>query len=245
MLSIVDLTVRYPTQTAPALESVCLRVEGGERVAVVGPSGGGKTTLFRAVNGSVTVQSGYVALEGEQVGRARGAQLRALRRRIAVIAQMHDLVDRLTVYQNVMAGALGRWSSLHALRFLVSPSKAELGEARSALERVGIPEKLRSRTSDLSGGQRQRVAIARALVQRPSVLLADEPVASLDPVRSEQILALLCGLARERGLALLCSLHQPDLAVRYFDRVVGLRHGRVVFDRPVAQVAPEQLVFAS
>ncbi|TAM77246.1 ATP-binding cassette domain-containing protein [bacterium] len=245
MLSVVDLTVRYTNQAAPALQGICLNVAGGERVAVVGPSGGGKTTLFRAVNGSVPVQGGYVALEGERVGEARGVELRALRRRIAVIAQMHDLVDRLDVYQNVMAGALGRWSSLHALRFLLRPSGAELVEARTALERVGIPEKLRSRTSDLSGGQRQRVAIARALVQRPAVLLADEPVASLDPARSEQILALLCDLARERGLALICSLHQPELALRYFDRIVGLRHGRMVFDRPVAKIEPEHLVFAS
>ncbi|MDE2571844.1 MAG: ATP-binding cassette domain-containing protein [bacterium] len=222
-----------------------MRVEGGERVALVGPSGGGKTTLFRAINGSVPSAAGAIVVGETLVAQAHGAALRALRRRIAVIAQMHDLVDRLAVYQNVMAGALGRWSSLHALRFLIHPNRRELGEAHAALERVGIAEKLRSRTSDLSGGQQQRVAIARALVQRPSVLLADEPVASLDPVLSEQILQLLCELARERGLALLCSLHQPQLAMRYFDRVIGLQHGRVVFDRPVAQLEAGTLVFAS
>jgi|SRR5579872_1291233 len=244
MLEIAGLTVRYPQQPTPALEGVSFTVQGGERVAVVGPSGGGKTTLFRAINGSIPVESGYVAVQGTRVDQARGAALRALRRRIAVIAQMHDLVDRLAVHQNVMAGALGRWSSLRALRFLIWPTPAELEEARAALQRVGIAEKLRSRTSDLSGGQRQRVAIARALVQGSTVLLADEPVASLDPALSEQILELLCELARERGLALLCSLHQPELAMRHFDRVIGLDR-RIAFDCPVGRVEPQQLVFAA
>jgi phosphonate transport system ATP-binding protein len=137
-----------------------------------------------------------------------------------MIAQHHDLVDRLAVYQNVMAGALGRWSSLHALRFLAFPFSSELAEAQAALTRVGIPHKLKSKTSDLSGGEHQRVAIARALVQRPDILLADEPVASLDAELATQILALMCSLARESGVTLVCSLHQEHLAERYFDRIV-------------------------
>ena len=123
------------------------------------------------------------------------------------------------------AGALGRWSSLHALRFLFWPRASELAEAEQALRRVGIAEKLRERTADISTGEHQRVAIARALVQHPALLLADEPIASLDPELSDQILSLLCTLAGENGFALLCSLHQPDFAYKYFDRVIRIEHG--------------------
>jgi phosphonate transport system ATP-binding protein len=147
-----------------------------------------------------------------------------------MISQRHDLVDRLGVHQNVMAGALGRWTTLHALRFLLRPTPAELEEAQRALSRVALERKLRSRTSDLSGGEHQRVAIARALVQQPLVLLADEPVASLDPILSGQILSLLCSLANENGFTLLCSLHQPDLAYEYFDRVIRIEAGKVASD---------------
>jgi phosphonate transport system ATP-binding protein len=150
-----------------------------------------------------------------------------LRSQVALVFQSHDLVDRLRVYQNVMAGALGRWSSWRALRFLIWPRKEELAEAERALERVGIAHKLRVRTSDISGGEHQRVAIARALVQQPMLLMADEPVASLDPDLSHQILSLLCRLADENGFALLCSLHQQHFAYEYFDRVIRIERGKV------------------
>jgi phosphonate transport system ATP-binding protein len=231
MLEVKDLSVSYAGRPAGVLDGFSLSVRPGESVAIVGPSGCGKTTLFRAISGFVPIQSGWIAVEGIDVAGARGRQLRALRRRVAVIAQKHDLVERLAVYQNVMAGALGRWSGLRALRFLLLPHRSELGEARDALARVGIPAELRNRTSDLSGGQQQRVAIARALVQRPALLLADEPVASLDPELSSQILSLLCGLAADGRMALLCSLHQPELARGHFDRVIDLRRGQVVFMR--------------
>jgi phosphonate transport system ATP-binding protein len=227
MLVIEDLTAAYPGQPAPVLDRLSLSVRAGERVAVVGPSGCGKTTLFRAIAGFVPIAGGRIVVDGIDVAAARGRQLRALRRRVAVIAQKHDLVDRLAVYQNVMAGALGRWSGLRALRFLLLPLRAEIDEARAALERVQIAPLIHRRTADLSGGQQQRVAIARALVQRPLLLLADEPVASLDPDLTRQILALLCALAEAEAMALLCSLHQPELAQDYFDRVVDLRRSEV------------------
>jgi phosphonate transport system ATP-binding protein len=152
-----------------------------------------------------------------------------------MISQRHDLVDRLGVHQNVMAGALGRWTTVHALRFLLRPRPAELEEAKRALSRVALERKLRSRTSELSGGEHQRVAIARALVQQPLVLLADEPVASLDPILSGQILSLLCSLANENGFTLLCSLHQPDLAYEYFDRVIRIEAGKIASDEQKQQ----------
>ncbi|MDQ2909300.1 MAG: ATP-binding cassette domain-containing protein [Candidatus Eremiobacteraeota bacterium] len=231
------MSVVYARDARPALAGVTLDVAAGECVALVGPSGGGKTTLLRAVNGSVPLAGGRIRVDGIDVATLRGPNLRRVRARLAVIAQQHDLIDRLRVYQNVMAGALGRWSTLHALRFLIAPSSREMEEARTALGSVGVPEKLRNTTSELSGGQQQRVAIARALVQRPSAILADEPIASLDPLLGEQILQLLCELARERHIALLCSLHQPDLAWRYFDRVVTLRDGVLTVDGAAERAA--------
>jgi phosphonate transport system ATP-binding protein len=236
MLDIRDLALSYPGRPSRVLDGFSISVGPGESVAIVGPSGCGKTTLFRAISGFVPIHSGRIAVDGIDVATARGRQLRALRQRVGVIAQKHDLVERLAVHQNVMAGALGRWSGLRALRFLLLPRRSELDEARDALARVGIPGELRNRTSDLSGGQQQRVAIARALVQGPALLLADEPVASLDPELSSQILSLLCGLAATGGMALLCSLHQPELARGYFDRVIDLRRGQVVFRRAAADL---------
>ncbi|HEY1728475.1 MAG TPA: ATP-binding cassette domain-containing protein [Candidatus Baltobacteraceae bacterium] len=228
MIELRDVVVRYPGMARAALDGVNLEIASGETVALVGSSGSGKTTLLRTINALVPVTSGNVIVDGTHVESLRGKALRAMRTRLAFIAQHHDLVDRLRVHQNVMAGALGRWSAMHALRYLAVPLPAELEEARAALERVGIPDKLRAKTSDLSGGERQRVAIARALVQRPEAILADEPVASLDPQLASQILELLTALAREGGLALVCSLHQPQLAERHFDRIVRLERGRLL-----------------
>jgi phosphonate transport system ATP-binding protein len=227
VLNISDLTVVRSRNTPPVLKGVSLSVDRGQKVAILGPSGAGKTTLFRAINGFVPIQSGSISVDGVSVQALRGKRLRQLRRHIAVVSQRHDLVDRLRVFQNVMAGALGRWSSLHALRFLLWPNAEELREAENALRRVGIAHKLRERTSDISGGEHQRVAIARALVQQPTLLLADEPIASLDPDLSDQVLALLCSVADESGFALVCSLHQQEYAYKFFDRVVRIQHGRV------------------
>lgn len=234
MIVLREVVVRYPGAIKPALDGINLEVEAGETVALVGPSGSGKTSLLRAINGLVPISAGSVRVDDVAVERLRGRELRRLRTRVAMIAQHHDLVDRLAVHQNVMAGALGRWSTAHALRYLVVPLPAELEEARAALARVSIPEKLHANTRQLSGGERQRVAIARALIQRPEAILADEPVASLDPRLGAQILELLCELAREHRMALVCSLHQPRLAERYFDRVIHVERGRLRAERPVA-----------
>jgi phosphonate transport system ATP-binding protein len=209
------------------LRDVELSVAAGERVALVGPSGAGKTTLLRTLNGQVPPAAGEVRLGGEAFSALSGGALRRARREVALVAQKHDLVDVLPVHANVMAGALGRWSDLRALRYLIRPRAAELEEARAALDAVGLADKLLADTARLSGGEQQRVAIARALVQAPRALLADEPVASLDPQTSREMLELLTGLAKARGMALVCSLHQPELAQRYFDRVLELKDGRL------------------
>ena len=227
VLEIHDLVVVRSKKSPPVLNGVSLSLNRGEKVAILGPSGAGKTTLFRAVNGFVPIHSGSITVDDIAVKGLRGKRLRQLRRHIAVVSQRHDLVDRLRVHQNVMAGALGRWSAWRALRFLLWPNADELAEAEHALRRVGLAHKLRARTSEISGGEHQRVAIARALVQHPSLLLADEPIASLDPDLSDQILSLLCTLAHEAGFALLCSLHQQEYAYKYFDRVIRIHHGTI------------------
>ncbi len=228
-LEIRDLAVRYGSISV--LNGVSCAVRRGERIAILGRSGAGKTSLLRAINGFVPIASGGIRVDGVDVGGLRGRALRELRSRIGVISQRHDLIDNLRVHQNVMAGALGRWSSWRALRFLVWPVAEELDEACAALQRVGLEHKLRARTSSLSGGEHQRVAIARALVQDPVLLLADEPVASLDPALSQQTLELLCRLAEESGVTLLCTLHQPHLAEHYFDRIIEMSRGEIVSER--------------
>lgn len=225
LLSIERLEVRPSPGAPPIVRNLSLTLAPGERVAVVGRSGAGKTTLFRAINGTVLASGGHVLFGGVDVSKSGGRQLRALRRRIAVIAQKHDLVEPLRVHQNVMAGALGRWSTARALRYLAWPPADALREAAHALARVDLEHKLHARTSTLSGGEQQRVAIARALVQAPDLMLADEPIASLDPRTADEVLSLICEVTERQGIALLCSLHQPELAARYFTRIVEIRHG--------------------
>jgi phosphonate transport system ATP-binding protein len=226
ILSLARVSIGFAGH-APLMRDVQFALSAGERVALIGPSGAGKTTFLRTLNAQVPPLSGEVHLCGAPISRLRGEPLRRARRQVALVAQKHDLVDTLPVHVNVMAGALGRWSNLRALRYLIRPRSAELDEARAALDAVGLPEKLRAATARLSGGEQQRVAVARALVQAPAVLLADEPVASLDPATARDVLELLTGLARDRGMGLVCSLHQRELAERYFDRVLRLGAGRL------------------
>jgi phosphonate transport system ATP-binding protein len=233
LLCVENLRVVPPGSPAPACDDISFQLERGERVALVGASGAGKTSLLRAINGSLPAQAGKIAVNGLALDSRDSRKLRLFRRSVAVIPQKHDLVDGLRVYHNVMAGALGRWSNTHALRFLFWPLRSEIDEARNALERVDLSEKLEARAGTLSGGQQQRVAIARALTQKPLLILADEPVASLDPRMTHQVLQLLCNLAEDEGVALLCTSHQPELAEQYFPRVLEMQRGRITADRRV------------
>jgi phosphonate transport system ATP-binding protein len=232
LLEIRDLVIQYGKRAI--LDRVSLRAGRSERIAILGSSGSGKTSLLRAINGFTQITSGTLVVNGVDVSKARGKALRQLRSHIGFVSQRHDLIDALSVHQNVMAGALGRWSGLHALRFLLWPHREELEVAREALHHVGLEQKLRVRTSTLSGGEHQRVAIARALVQKPGLLLADEPVASLDPKTSEQILSLLSKLAEETHTTLICSLHQPELAEQYFNRIVSIHQGQLTETTPAS-----------
>ncbi|HJO26539.1 MAG TPA: ATP-binding cassette domain-containing protein [Planctomycetota bacterium] len=217
---------------SPVLEGVDLRIEAGEALALVGPSGAGKTSLLRILNGTLLAHSGGVHIEGADPATLAPRALRRLRARLGFIHQDHALVPNLRVNQNVAAGRLGHRGFLHGLRSILWTGRSDLTEIHGLLERVGIPETLFLRTDTLSGGQQQRVAIARALFQDPVAILADEPVASVDPARARSIIELLVSVAAERGLTLVVSLHDLSLARDLFPRIVGLRSGQVVFDRP-------------
>ena len=221
-----------------ALDGVDLEVRAGERVALVGPSGGGKTTALRLCAAAVAPVAGSVTVLGTDLGPAAGDwEVRALRRRIGTVHQQLQLVGPLRVVHNVNAGRLGSWTAGRALRSLVRPR--DVDAARRALARVGIADKLYERTDRLSGGEQQRVALARVLLQQPDLILADEPVASLDPARSEEVMDLLGAVVADRARTLLVSLHDFDLARRRCDRLVGLRGGRVQFDLPATRVTDD------
>ncbi len=237
-LHVADVSVVYAG--LPALDSVSLGIAPGEAVAFVGPSGAGKTTLLRVLNATVRPTSGCVTYRGEHLGELSANDLRAVRGRIGFVHQSLGLVPNLRVIQNVMAGRLGRQGLLQSLRAFVRPKPAEIEHAYEILERVGIPEKLYERTDRLSGGQQQRVAIARALYQDPEMLLADEPVSSVDPARARDTVKLLTEISSEQGLTLCMSLHNLDLARDYFPRLVGLRNGKIAFDAPVGEVDPDE-----
>jgi phosphonate transport system ATP-binding protein len=222
-----------------AVDGLSLTVGRGEQVAVIGPSGAGKTTLFRMLNLTLRPTSGSLRLDGLDVAGLSDEQMREARRRIGTIYQQHNLVGRLRVVHNVLAGNLGRWSTARALASLVRPRETEV--AYRALAQVGIPEKLYARTDELSGGQQQRVAIARVLVQDPDIILADEPVSSVDPSLAVTIVTLLRDLAHESRKTLLMNLHSVDLALAYFPRVVGVRDGRLHFDLSPDKVTAELL----
>ncbi len=233
------VSVRYGT--VAALQDVSLTVAPGEAVALVGPSGAGKTTMLRLLNGGVAPTSGRVSVAGENLADISDNQLRRLRSRIGFVHQDLRLVPNLRVSQNVMSGRLGRLSLWQAARQFLRPAATDLEVVHRLLERVGIADQMFQRVDRLSGGQAQRVAIARALYQEPRLLLTDEPVASVDPARAAALLALLTGICAEEGLTLVVSLHNPELARRFFPRLVGLRSGRIAFDGPTAAVTPEQL----
>jgi phosphonate transport system ATP-binding protein len=230
------VTVRLGTATA--LDAVDLTVGAGERVAVVGASGAGKSTLLGVVNGAVPPSAGSVEVLGQDPAALRGRDLRRLRARVGTVHQHLELAGPLRVVHNVNAGRLGTWSAARAAWSLVRPQG--LPEVVAALEQVGLADRVFDRTDALSGGQRQRVAVARLLLQRPDLVLADEPASALDPVLTDRVLELLAGPAA-RGGALVAALHDPALALRHCDRVVGLAAGRVVLDAPAAALSAADL----
>ena len=240
MLEIQHLTKVYESNNLKALDNLDLTVRDGEFVALIGLSGSGKSTLLRCINRLIEPSSGSIILDGVDITAASPEELRQIRRSIGMIFQQFNLVKRSTVINNVLAGRLGytnpAWSLMNHF------ARPDVEQAIRNLDRVGIADKAYVRADTLSGGQQQRGAIARALVQRAKIILADEPVASLDPVSARKVMEILRELNRQDGLTVIVTLHQVDYALRYCDRVVALKAGKVVYDGPPSGLGHEALV---
>jgi phosphonate transport system ATP-binding protein len=237
-ISLEDVAVSFGG--VRALRGVTLEIESGEQLAVIGASGAGKSTLFRALTRSVALGGGRVTAGGRDLYALSKKDLRAARRRVGTIYQAYNLIPQLPAGINVALGEVGGMGRAMTLRTLLAGPDAGLSKrVRSALERVGVGDKAGARTTDLSGGQQQRVAVARLLVQRPDLVLADEPFAAVDPVTTEKVLETLLDLNHE-GATLLVNLHDVEMA-RRFPRVVALREGRVAFDGPPERLTDETL----
>jgi len=238
LLTIRGLSLSYPNGKR-ALSDFDLEVHAGELLVVLGGNGCGKTTLLRCITRALAPSAGEVWLGETELNRLSGEALRRARLDIAMVWQQANLIRRRSVLANVASGGLGRhqswWTSLGGL------PESEVRAAPEHLRHVGLAHLSGQRAGTLSGGQAQRVAIARALAQQPRLLLADEPVASLDPEAADGIMRLLRRLAHDDGLAVLCVLHQVDLAFDYADRVVGMRDGRAAFDTPTGGLSREQV----
>ena len=230
MLEINNLKKTFENGS-PALKGVDLKINKGEFVSILGPSGSGKTTLLRTINGLETSSGGEIFFDNKEVNNNNISEVQ---KKTGMIFQEFNLVNNLSAINNVLTGLLNSSNKFLSLFYLFS--KKQRIEALRSLETVGLLEKSYSRSDELSGGQRQRVGIARAIIKKPLLLLADEPVASLDPKSSNLILSLLKKINQEFGTTILCNLHQVDLAKKYSDRVVGLIDGKITFDEKSSNI---------
>lgn len=238
MIEFKNVSKVYPNGTK-GLDQINLTIADGEFVSIIGLSGAGKSTLLRSVNRLIDITHGEIVVNGTSITKADRKTLRQVRSDIGMIAQHFNLVKRSTVQRNVLSGRLGHYSTLRSLLGLFT--KEDYDNTVKALATVGLSDKLHSRSDELSGGQQQRVCIARALVQRASIILADEPVASLDPVTTRTVLDDLRRINREEHKTVIVNIHSVELARAYSTRIIALKAGRVVFDGTPAELTDDRL----
>jgi phosphonate transport system ATP-binding protein len=237
-----SIVVKHPAAKAgvvPAIRKVSLKIETGEQVAVIGPSGSGKTTLLQSIACALKPSEGQFRFNEIEPWQLSNSQLQILRGQLLLAPQVPPLPPRQRVVTAVLAGQLPQMSFLRSLRSLFYP--IDIPKAEAALELFDLAEKLFDRVDRLSGGERQRVGLARALVAQAKLLLVDEPLSALDPTRSEQAMVSLTKAAKDQGATLVCTLHQVPMALKHFNRIIGLRDGEVAFDLPSNLVSPERL----
>ena len=228
----------YPNGTV-GLDDVNLTIQGGEFVAIIGRSGAGKSTLLRSVNRMHQITSGTLTVNGTDVSTLSGKSLRRFRRGIGMVFQSFNLVTRTTVIKNVLSACVPDMPFWRVL--LGAFRKADKIKALESLDKVGILDKAYIRADQLSGGQQQRVALARTLTQDPQIILADEPVAALDPVTAKQVMQDFVRINQEMGISILLNIHHVELALEYADRIIGIRAGEIVFDGPASTITQEQI----
>ncbi|MBQ3384158.1 MAG: phosphonate ABC transporter ATP-binding protein [Erysipelotrichaceae bacterium] len=238
MIEFKDVSKTYPNGTK-GLQHVNLKIEQGEFLAIIGLSGAGKSTLIRTINRMIDITDGQLMVDGVDVMTLKGKELRKFRRKIGMIFQSFNLVSRSTVIKNVLSSDVPDMPWYKTMFGIYS--KEQKIKALEALDKVNILEKAYSRCDELSGGQQQRVALARTLNQNPSIILADEPVASLDPIIADIVMSDFARINRDLNISILINIHHVDLALKYATRVIGIRNGEIVYDGPTSEVTQEVL----
>ena len=236
IMSIENLNKEY-SKGKSVLKDVNFEIKQGELLSIIGPSGAGKSTLLRSINRMIEPTSGKITFDKQNITNVKGRELRNMRTNIGMIFQHYNLVDRLSVFENVMHGTLGYKNSLQGIFSLYTESEKE--EAIDIITELGIEDHIYKRCDELSGGQKQRVGIARALVQKPKIILCDEPIASLDPSSSRVIMEHLRKICSEKGITVIVNLHQVDVAKNYSDRIIGLNSGEIVFNGHPSEINKE------
>lgn len=239
MIQFEDVTKTYPNGFT-ALKNINLTIDDGEFVCIIGLSGAGKSTLIRTINKMHPITSGELYVDGVDISKAKGKNLREIRRHIGMIFQSFNLVKRSSVYKNVLSGRVGYHNTLSCLFSIYSKEEKML--ALRCLDKLGILDKAYTRADQLSGGQQQRVALARALCQQPQLILADEPVASLDPITTLSVMDDFKRINQEEGITIVANMHHVDLAIKYATRIIGIRAGEIVFDGPKEEVNDDILL---
>lgn len=238
LLKIENATKKYGEDTV-ALDDVSLEVREGEFLVVIGSSGAGKSTLLRSINKMNPLTSGRVVFQEREITSLKGKKLREARREIGMIFQHYNLIERLSVLQNVLHGRIGYMSQIKG--FLERYSEEDKRRGIELLNRLGLEKQVYRRADELSGGQMQRVGIARAMAQEPKLMLADEPIASLDPKSSADVMDYLSRICREEKITCIVNLHQVDVAMKYATRIIGMKAGRIVFDGTAGDLTPEKI----